>query len=185
MEAAKLEEEFAKYMGTKFCAAINSCGCALFLALKSVGVEFGEEILMNAFTLAPVPGAISHCGAKPVLVEVLEGTFTIDFEDLAEKAKKIKNPSGRKYLLVSHMRGHICDLEKLAEICEKLEIVLIEDCAHTMGASWNDKLTGTFGKVSCFSTQTFKHVNSGEGGLLVTDDEDIAAKVILYRVVLG
>jgi dTDP-4-amino-4,6-dideoxygalactose transaminase len=78
------------------------------------------------------------------------------------------------------MRGHIADMNALMELCDRLGIIVIEDCAHTMGASWAGRPTGTFGKVGCFSLQAYKHVNGGEGGLLVTDDEDIAARAILY-----
>ena len=159
---------------------MNSCGCSIFLALKAVGVQFGDQVLMNAFTLAPVPGAIAHCGAQPVLVEVNEKNYTICLEDLKKKAESFENSSGIKVLLLSHMRGHIVDMEELVKLCDELKVTIVEDCAHTMAASWNGRLTGTFGKVGCFSTQTFKHINSGEGGLLVTNDEDVAAKVILY-----
>ena len=176
----KLEKEFAEYMGTKYCVGVNSCGCSLFLALKSVGIEIGDKVLMNAFTLAPVPGAIAHCGAEPVLVEVDEANYTINVKDLMSKAQSFENPSGIKVLLLSHMRGHITDMDELVDVCESLNVKIVEDCAHTMAASWNGKLTGTYGQVGCFSTQTFKHVNSGEGGLLVTDDPDVAAKVVLY-----
>ena len=179
-EAMQLEKEFAEYMGLEFCVGVNSCGCSIFLALKAVGVQFGDQVLMNAFTLAPVPGAIAHCGAQPVLVEVDETNYTICLEDLKKKASSFENASGVKVLLLSHMRGHIVGMEALEKLCDELKITMVEDCAHTMAASWNGRLTGTFGKVGCFSTQTFKHINSGEGGLLVTNDQDVAAKVILY-----
>ena len=78
------------------------------------------------------------------------------------------------------MRGHVADMDKVADICQRQGICLIEDCAHTAGALWNGRKVGTFGKAACFSTQTYKHMNSGEGGLLTTDDEDLVAKAILY-----
>ena len=173
-EAALLEEEFAAYMGRKFCAGLNSGGCALFVALKAAGVKQGDKVLANAFTLAPVPGAIAHAGGEAVLVDITERTV-IDIDDLARKAEE----SGARYLMLSYMRGHIPDMDAVMKVCDAHDLVVIEDCAHTMGAGWNGRLTGTFGDVACFSTQTFKHINSGEGGLLVTDDEDIAARAIL------
>ncbi len=175
LDVLELEREYADYMGTKYCVGLNSCGCALFIALKAVGVQHGDKVLVNAFTLAPVPGAIAHCGAEPVLVEVTDD-YVIDLDDLRRKAES----SGARYLMVSHMRGHIVDMHAVVAICDEFDITLVEDCAHTMGASWDGQLTGTFGAAGCFSTQTFKHINSGEGGLLVTDDENIAAKAILY-----
>ncbi|MEM7226695.1 MAG: aminotransferase class I/II-fold pyridoxal phosphate-dependent enzyme [Pseudomonadota bacterium] len=173
-EAALLEEEFAAYMGLKYAVGLNSGGCALFVALKSVGVQPGDKVLVNAFTLAPVPGAIAHAGAQAVLVDITQ-SYLIDLDDLDRKAQA----SGARVLLLSYMRGHIPDMDRVMEICRRHDLILIEDCAHTMGATWDGRLTGTFGQVGCFSSQTFKHINSGEGGLLVTDDEDVAAKAIL------
>ncbi len=170
-----LEEAYAKYMGRKYCLAAASCGSTMYLALKAVGVKAGDPVLCNAYTLAPVPGAIQNAGARIVLVEITDD-YTIDLEDLEAKAKS----SGAKVLLMSHMRGHMADMDKVADICERNGITMIEDCAHTMGASWNGKKSGNFGKVSCFSTQTYKHMNSGEGGLLVTDDDEVLARAIIY-----
>lgn len=174
-EAALLEQEYADYMGARYCAALSSCGSAIYVALESVGVKPGDKILCNAFTLAPVPGAIHNAGAKPVFVEITEDYF-VDLEDLEQKAAD----SGARYFLISHMRGHISDMDKIVEICERYGICMIEDCAHTMGASWNGKKSGMFGKVACFSTQTYKHINSGEGGLLITNDDEIMARTIVY-----
>jgi dTDP-4-amino-4,6-dideoxygalactose transaminase len=174
-EASALEAEFAKELGVKYCVAMNSCGGAMFVALKAAGVKPGDAVLSNCFTLAPVPGAIAHAGAKPVLVDVTDDC-TIDLDDLARKAAA----SGAKTLLLSHMRGHICDMPALMAICQRHGVQVIEDCAHTMGAGWAGKATGTWGRAGCFSLQSYKHANSGEGGLLVTDDEDIAAQAILF-----
>lgn len=174
-EATALEEDFASYVGTKYCVALNSCGAAMFVALKCAGVQHGDKVLMNAFTLAPVPGAVAHAGAQPVFVEIND-SYTIDLEDLDRKAAG----NGAKVLLLSHMRGHICDMDGLMAICNCHGLMLIEDCAHTMGATWGDKSTGTFGAAGCFSLQSYKHANAGEGGLLVTDDPDMAAQAILY-----
>jgi dTDP-4-amino-4,6-dideoxygalactose transaminase len=174
-EATALEEDFAAYTCAKYCAALNSCGSSMFVALKCAGVVPGDKVLMNAFTLAPVPGAVEHAGAVPVFVEIDE-TYKTDLKDLEQKAAT----SGAKVLLLSHMRGHICDMDAVVDICQRHGIKLIEDCAHTMGAKWRERFTGTFGLVGCFSLQSFKHANAGEGGLLITDDPDAAAKAILY-----
>ncbi len=174
-EVSLLEEEFATSVGARYCVAMNSCGSTMFMALLCSGVNPGDKVLMNAFTLAPVPGAVAHAGAEHVLVEITSD-LTIDLQDLERKAKE----SGARHLLLSHMRGHIADMTALVDLANRLGITVIEDCAHTMGAFWAGKPTGTFGKVGCFSLQAYKHVNGGEGGLLVTDDEDIAARAILY-----
>ena len=171
----ELEEAFAKYMGKKYCLATSSCGMAIQIAMKSAGVKAGETVLCNAYTLAPVPGAIESTGANVVFVDI-QDDYTIDLEDLTKKAESTK----AKFLLLSHMRGHSANMDKIVEICKKYNLALIEDCAHTMGATWNGKKSGTFGKAACFSTQTYKHMNSGEGGLLVTDDEELIARAIIF-----
>jgi dTDP-4-amino-4,6-dideoxygalactose transaminase len=174
LEAAALEREFAAYIGRRYAVGLNSCGCSLFVALKCAGVKTGDKVLMNSFTLAPVPGSVAHAGAQAVLVESTDDLL-IDLDDLRAKAA-----GGAHVLLLSHMRGHIADMDAVAALCEDLRLTLIEDCAHTLGAKWSGRPTGTFGAIGCFSAQTYKHVNAGEGGLLVTDDEDIAAQAILY-----
>lgn len=174
-ETALLEEEFAAYMERSYCLACASCGSAMYIALKSIGVRPGDKVLCNAYTLAPVPGAIENSGASIVLVETTDD-YLIDLDDLEKKAS---DPDSR-WLMLSHMRGHIVDMDRIMQICEKHDLVMIEDCAHTMGAKWDGKKSGSFGTVACFSTQTYKHINSGEGGLLVADDPDIIARAIIH-----
>ncbi len=171
-ETALLEEEFAAQTGARYCLAVASGGYALACALRALGVRPGEKVLTNAFTLAPVPGAIASLGAVPVFVGVTAG-LVIDLDDLAAKA------GGARVLLLSHMRGHICDMERLMALCEARGIAVIEDCAHTMGADWAGRPTGRWGAMGCFSTQTYKHLNSGEGGLLISDDAGLMARAVL------
>ena len=120
----------------------------------------------------PVPGAIASVGAEPVFVGVTE-SLTIDLEDLQAKIGQAQ------VLLLSHMRGHICDMDRLMAICDEADVKVIEDCAHTMGAAWKEVPSGRFGAVGCYSCQTYKHVNSGEGGFLVTDDAEVAARAVM------
>ena len=173
-EASALEAEFARELGVRYCVALNSCGAAMFVALRAAGVRAGDRVLSNCFTLAPVPGAIAHAGAQPVLVDVTDD-YTIDLDDLDRKVAT----SGARTLLLSHMRGHLCDMDALYTICNRHGVQVIEDCAHTMGAGWAGRASGTWGRAGCFSLQSYKHANAGEGGLLVTDDEDLAAQAIL------
>ena len=173
-EPSLLEQEFASYVGSKYCVAVSSCGAAMLIALKALGVKAGDKVLTSTFTLSPVPGAIAHAGADAILIETTPDYMT-DMADLAFKAAT----SGAKVFLLSHMRGHIADLEAAKAICDRHGIAIIEDCAHTMGAKWDGQYTGTWGRVGCFSAQTYKHINSGEGGLLVTDDDDVVAQAIL------
>ncbi len=174
-ETDLLEKEFADSLGVPYCLACSSGGYALHIAMRAAGIKNGDQVLCNAFTLAPVPGAIHNSGAIPILVE-MDQDYCIDLEDLEKKAKSSK----AKFFMLSHMRGHIADMDRIVEICIQNNLFLIEDCAHTMGASWNGKASGTFGDIACFSTQTYKHINSGEGGFLITKHDDIMAKAIIY-----
>ena len=171
-EVAHLEQEFAAAMGAKYCLAVASGGYAMGCALRALGVKPGDKVLTNAFTLAPVPGAIASVGAVPIFVGVTE-SLTIDLEDLAAKADQAS------VLMLSHMRGHLADMDALMALCDSKGIRVIEDCAHTMGARWKGRPSGTDGIIGCYSTQTYKHMNSGEGGLLITDDAEVAARAIL------
>ncbi|GGO51810.1 dTDP-4-amino-4,6-dideoxygalactose transaminase [Roseovarius pacificus] len=171
-ETALLEREFAAYTGATYALAVASGGYALATALRAVGVRPDDRVLTNAFTLAPVPGAIASVGAVPVFVGVTQ-ELTIDLNDLQGKADLAD------ILMLSHMRGHLCDMERLMRICDDAGITVIEDCAHTMGAAWKGRASGRWGKVGCYSTQTYKHMNSGEGGLLITDEDEIAARATI------
>ena len=173
-EASLLEQEYARYQGADYCLACTSGGYAIALALRVVGVKPGDQVLANAYTLAPVPGAIHNVGATPVLIEI-DDNYHIDCDDLEAKAAS----SGAKVLLLSHMRGHIADMDRITSICDAHGITLVEDCAHTMGATWRGIKSGNFGKVAAFSTQTYKHMNSGEGGLLTTNDPELAARAVV------
>jgi dTDP-4-amino-4,6-dideoxygalactose transaminase len=171
-ETALLEEEFAALTGATYCLAVASGGYAMATALRAIGVVAGDRVLSNAFTLAPVPGAIASLGAVPVFVDVADD-LTIDVDDLARKA------SQARVLLLSHMRGHVCDMDRLMAICDAAGVRVVEDCAHTMGARWKGVPSGRHGVMGCYSAQTYKHVNAGEGGFLVTDDAVLAAKSVL------
>jgi len=173
-EATELEEEFAAYMGTKHCLAVASGGYAMQLSMRALGITENQPVLTNAFTLSPVPGSIYAAGGSPVLVESTQD-LVIDLNHLEERIKT----SGSKVLMISHMRGHIVDMDALMALLERYDVTLLEDCAHTMGASWAGRKSGSFGRVGCFSTQTYKHINSGEGGLLVTDDSELFARAVL------
>ena len=174
-EAALLEQDFAAFQGSRYCLACTSGGYAIHVALRSAGLKPGDKVLANAYTLAPVPGAIHNAGGVPVFVEI-DRDYHIDLADLDAKAEA----SGARFLLLSHMRGHIADMCAVTALCEKHGITLIEDCAHTMGARFDGVRSGQFGKIACFSTQTYKHINSGEGGLITTDDAEIAARTIIH-----
>ncbi len=173
-EASLLEQEYANFQGSRYCLACASGGYAMSVSLKAAGLKAGEKVLTNMYTLAPVPGSISNAGGEPIFIEINEN-LVLDLEDLSRKAISSK----AHFLLISHMRGHLVDMNKLMQIVEDNNLILIEDCAHTMGAKWQDKRSGNFGLAGCFSTQTYKHLNSGEGGLLTSNDAEFMARAII------
>ncbi|KAB7616297.1 aminotransferase [Amylibacter sp. SFDW26] len=173
-ETSLLETEYAAYTGSKYCLAVASGGYALAAGLRAAGMAAGDKVMTNAFTLAPVPGAIANAGGVPIFVEVTED-LVMDLDDLHKKIDE----SGAKFLMLSHMRGHIVDMDALMAICNTANVIVIEDCAHTMGANWNGTPSGRHGLIGCYSTQTFKHINSGEGGLLITDDAEVMARATM------
>lgn len=172
---ASFEHDFAQYMGVKHAVGTNSCGSAMFIALNIVGVQPGDTVLTNAFTFHAVPSVIEHARAVPVLVES-NREWAMDPKDLDKKATE----TGAKVLLMSYMRGHVPDMDAIMKIVEKHGLILIEDCAHAYATLWNNKLLGTFGEIGCFSTQSSKALSAGEGGIFITDNDEHAARAVLY-----
>jgi dTDP-4-amino-4,6-dideoxygalactose transaminase len=169
---ALLEEEFAALLGSRYALAVSSCSAALFLSLKALDLPRGARVLIPAFTFAAVPSAIVHADCTPVLVEVGEN-YRIDLEDFAAK---LPDASA---VMISHMRGHTSDMDRIMELADAAGIPVIEDAAHSLGTVWGGRNIGTIGKVGCFSFQSYKLVNAGEGGILVTDDPEIAARAVI------
>ncbi len=170
---AKLEREFAEFMGVPFALAVSSCSSALFLSLKALDIGPGDKVLVPAFTFAAVPSAVVHAGGEPVLVEVGEN-YRIDLSDFAAKLS-----AGAKAVIVSHMRGHTSDMDAIMDLCDGRNVPVVEDAAHSLGALWSGRKIGTIGKIGCFSFQSYKLMNAGEGGMLVTHDHDIIARAVI------
>ncbi|MHB8710589.1 MAG: DegT/DnrJ/EryC1/StrS family aminotransferase [Minisyncoccota bacterium] len=168
-----LEQEFAAYVGTKYALGVNSCSSAILLALMACGVKRGDKVLMPAFTFTAVPSAIVHAGAEIIPVEC-NNNYRVDINDFRTKAVS----SGAKVFLLSYMRGHISDLDAIQTICREHDIMIIEDAAHALGNRWRGKLLGGFGRAACFSFQSNKIINAGEGGMLVTNDPEIIVQAI-------
>jgi dTDP-4-amino-4,6-dideoxygalactose transaminase len=147
----------------------------MFIALNIVGVKPGDKILTNAFTFHAVPSVIEHARAIPVLVES-NREWAMSAEDLDKKATE----TGAKVLLMSYMRGHVPDMDAVMEVVKKHDLIFIEDCAHAYETLWNGEFLGKFGHIGCFSTQSSKGMSAGEGGLFITDNDEYAAKAVLY-----
>ncbi|WP_135449940.1 DegT/DnrJ/EryC1/StrS family aminotransferase [Tabrizicola caldifontis] len=169
---ALLEQEFAELLGARYALAVSSCSAALFLSLKALDLSRGAKVLIPAFTFAAVPSSVVHADCVPVLVEVGDN-YRVDMADFAAKLP------GADAVMISHMRGHTSDMDAIMALCDAAGVPVIEDAAHSLGTVWGGRNIGTIGKVGCFSFQSYKLVNAGEGGILITDDPEIAAKAII------
>lgn len=169
---AMLEREFADLLGTRYALAVSSCSAALFLSLKALDLPRDAKVLIPAFTFAAVPSAVVHAECVPVLVEV-GANYRVDMADFAAKLPEASA------VLISHMRGHTSDMDAIMALCDAAGIPVIEDAAHSLGTEWHGRKIGTIGKIGCFSFQSYKLVNAGEGGILVTDDADLIARCVI------
>ena len=170
--AHRLEIEFSKVMGVRYSLAVSSCSAALFLALKSLNLPSKARVLMPAFTFAAVPSSVIHADFIPILCECRDD-YRIDLIDFKEKIKTADA------VLISHMRGHTSDMDIILSECKQADIPLIEDAAHSLGTTWNGKKIGTIGDIGCFSFQSYKMLNSGEGGIFITDNPELFAKAVI------
>ncbi len=169
---ALLEAEFAELLGTKYALAVSSCSAALFLSLKALGLPRDARVLIPGFTFAAVPSSIVHADCIPVLCEVGDN-YRVDMADFTAKLDSVQA------VIISHMRGHTSDMDAIMELCEARDIPVIEDAAHSLGTTWHGRNIGTIGKVGCFSFQSYKMINAGEGGILVSDDADLVARAVI------
>jgi len=167
-----LEKEFADFMGVKYALAVNSASSAIYLSLMAIGVSPGDQVLIPAWTFAAVPSAVVNTGALPILVEVGDD-LRLDMADFEQKLN-----GKTKAVIISHMRGHTSDMDAIMALCNAANVPVIEDAAHSLGTLWNGKKVGTMGAAGCFSFQSYKMVNGGEGGILLTNDPDILAKAV-------
>lgn len=170
---ALLEAEFAALMGSRYALAVSSCSAALFLSLKALDLPRGARVLIPAFTFAAVPSAVLHADCVPVLVEVGEN-YRVDLADFAAKLDESIHA-----VMISHMRGHTSDMDAIMALCDARGIPVVEDAAHSLGTVWGGRTIGTIGKLGCFSFQSYKMVNAGEGGILITDDPELAARAVI------
>jgi len=169
---ALLEAEFSQALGSKFALAVSSCSAALFLSLKALGLPRDAKVLIPAFTFAAVPSSVVHANCIPVLCEC-GNDYRIDLVDFANKLPDCEA------VIISHMRGHTSDMDAIMALCDAARIPVIEDAAHSLGTTWDGRNIGTIGKIGCFSFQSYKMLNAGEGGILITDDEALIAQAVI------
>jgi dTDP-4-amino-4,6-dideoxygalactose transaminase len=176
-EVRGLEREFAAFIGSRYCLATNSGTSALHLALIGAGVQAGEEVIVPAFTFVATAMAVLHQGAVPVFVDVEPNTFGLD----PARVEVAITPRTRAIVPV-HLHGVPCELQPIADVAARRGLLLIEDSAQAIGARYRGRMAGTLGLGGAYSLQSSKSMASGEGGLLVTDDEAIYRRAHAARM---
>jgi perosamine synthetase len=170
------ESDFAQYVGSKFAVAVNSCTAALHLAMRALDIGPGDEVIVPDFTFAATANAPIFCGAKPVIADIDEKTFNLSPEQVLNKIT-----SKTKAIIPVHYGGQSCEMKELIEIAHDHHFHIVEDCAHSLGADYSGKKTGTFGAMGCFSFYPTKIITTLEGGMITTNDEKLDKKLRLLR----
>lgn len=176
-EVKKFEKEFSKFIGVNSAISCANGTDALFMALKQLELGKGDEVLVPAHTALASAAAIKMAGAKPVYVDIKSDTFTID----PDKALKLCNKK-TKALIAVHIYGQACDMNKIMKIGKLKNIKIIEDCAQSVGSSYNNKMLGSIGDIGCFSFFPTKNLGAiGDGGCVVTNNKKLANKIKRFR----
>jgi len=173
---ARFEAEFAEYVGVKHAVAVNCCTAALHLAMRALGIGPGDEVILPTFTFAATANAVLYCGAKPILADIDPSTLDISSTEIT---RRISNRT--KGVIVVHYAGQPCDMRDILKIANDHGLFVVEDCAHSLGATYMGKRTGSIGLAGCFSFYPTKNITAIEGGMLTTNDDSVARKVRLLR----
>ena len=172
----KFEEEFAKYLGAKHAVAMNSCTAALHVALLSAGIGPGDEVITSPMTFASTASTVIHCGATPVFADIDPKTGCIDPDEIEKKVTK-----RTKAVVPVHYSGQVCDLDRIYEIADKHGLFVSEDAAHALASYYKGRLIGNgLRGAACYSFYATKNLTTGEGGMLVTDDDGIDARARIW-----
>ena len=166
------EKKWAKYCNKKYAVSVTSGTAALIVALKSLNLKSGDEVIMPSFTIISCALAVIEAGGKPVLADCDLDTWCIQPNEIK---KKISNRT--KAILIVHMFGHPVNIDEIKKITKKKKIVIIEDAAESHGSKFKKEVVGSFGKISCFSFYVNKLITTGEGGMALTNDKSLYNKM--------
>jgi perosamine synthetase len=175
-EMRALETEFASAVGARFCLATNSGTAALYIALAAVGVRPGDEVIVPALSFIATAQAVLHAGATPVFADVDAATYTIDVSDAARRVT-----SRTRAIVPVHLHGLPADMDGVTELAQRAGLAVIEDAAQAHGALYKGRAVGTLGAMAAFSLNSTKNLPAGEGGLFVTDSEELYARAARVR----
>jgi dTDP-4-amino-4,6-dideoxygalactose transaminase len=173
----EFERDFAEYIGCNHAIGLNSCTAGLHLALVAIGVGEGDEVITTPITFPATANVIVHQRARPVFADVDPETLNINPEKIEEKI----SPRTRAIIPV-HLAGHPCEMDSISEIAQKHNIKVIEDAAHALEAEYHGRKVGVLGNVAAFSFYATKNITTGEGGMLTTNDDELADKVGILRL---
>jgi dTDP-4-amino-4,6-dideoxygalactose transaminase len=173
----EFEEAFASEIGVRHAIAVNSCTAALHLGLDALDLEPGDEVITSTLTFTASAATAVHAGLRPVLADVCEDTLNIDPEDVARKI----GPRTRVIVPV-HYAGHPAAMDRIGALAASARLDVLEDAAHAVPAAFQDRTIGTLSRLTAFSFYTTKNMTTGEGGMLTTDDDDLAAKLRVRRL---
>ena len=168
----KFESMFQKYKGCRFAIALNSGTAALHLSMLAIGIEHGDEVLVPTMTFAATANSVIHAGGVPVFVDCEKDTMNISTEDIENKIT-----SKTKAIIPVHFGGRPCNMSRIMALAEKNNLKVVEDCAHAVETEYLGKHAGTFGDLGCFSFYVTKNIVTGEGGMVITDNEEYAEKI--------
>lgn len=174
----KFEKMLKEFISSKYIVAMNSCTAALHAIMLALRIKNGDEVIIPTYTFASTVNAPLYVGAKPILVDSDPDTFNI-----SEEAVKEKINSRTKAIIVVHISGHPADIKSFVDLAEDRNVYLIEDAAHALGSFYKNRHVGTFGIASAFSFYPSKIITTGEGGIVATNDDEIARKLKIIRCV--
>ena len=173
---AAFEKKVADYVGAKYAVAVSNGTAALHVACLAAGIGAGDEVVTTPITFAASANCVLYCGGTPVFADIDPDTYNISPAELERKIT-----SRTKAIIPVHYTGQPCDMDAILEIARKHDLLVIEDGAHALGAAYKGKKIGSIADMTCFSFHPVKPVTTGEGGMIVTDNEELYRKLVLYR----
>jgi len=176
-KVGQFEKLFANYKGSRSAVALNSCTAALHLSMLALKIQPGDEVLVPSMTFAATANAVIHAGGRPVLVDCCRDTMNIDPVDIERKITP-----RTKVIIPVHFAGRACDMQAIMHLAQKYNLKVIEDCAHAIETEYRGQKAGTFGDMGCFSFYVTKNIVTGEGGMVITENEDYAHDIKIFAL---
>lgn len=172
----EFEKKVADYVGAKYAVAISNGTAALHAACYAAGIKEGDEVITTPITFAASANCTLYCGAKPIFADINPDTYNIDPEDIERKIT-----DNTKAIVAVHYTGQPCEMDRINEIARKHKLIVIEDAAHALGADYKGKMIGSISDMTTFSFHPVKHITTGEGGMITTNDEELYKRLVLFR----